>query len=90
MIHPILSKTYPLEQAGQAAYEMHHNLHAGKIGVLVLAPEEGLGVRDHTKRAKHAHMIELYRRLASSSVSVREETDTSLPPSSPSRTAAAT
>ncbi|MDP8962026.1 MAG: crotonyl-CoA carboxylase/reductase [Actinomycetota bacterium] len=73
MIHPILSKTYPLEAAGQAAYEMHHNLHAGKIGVLVLAPEEGLGVRDHSKRAKHADMIELYKRLAGSSESGRDE-----------------
>ncbi len=46
-IHPTLSKTYPLEQAGQAAYEVHRNLHQGKVGVLCLAPQEGLGVRDH-------------------------------------------
>ena len=25
---------------------MHRNLHQGKVGVLCLAPEEGLGVRD--------------------------------------------
>ena len=25
---------------------MHHNVHEGKLGVLVLAPEEGLGVTD--------------------------------------------
>ena len=25
---------------------MHHNLHEGKIGVLCLAPEEGLGIDD--------------------------------------------
>jgi crotonyl-CoA reductase len=61
MIHPILSKTYPLDEAAQGAYEMHHNLHAGKIGILVGAPEEGLGVVDEAKRAKHLEGIELYR-----------------------------
>jgi crotonyl-CoA reductase len=61
MIHPILSKTYPLDEAAQGAYEMHHNLHAGKIGILVGAPDEGLGVLDEAKRAKHLDQIELYR-----------------------------
>ena len=61
MIHPILSKTYPLEQAAQGAYEMHHNLHAGKIGILVGAPEEGLGVRDEQARARHLDAIAAYR-----------------------------
>ncbi|MFA9429865.1 crotonyl-CoA carboxylase/reductase [Egicoccus sp. AB-alg2] len=60
-IHPILSKTYPLEQAAQGAYEMHHNLHAGKIGVLVGAPEEGLGVRDQEKRGRFAEQIAVFR-----------------------------
>jgi crotonyl-CoA reductase len=61
MIHPILSKTYPLEQAAQGAYEMHHNQHAGKIGVLVGAPEEGLGVLDQAKRERHAEGIKTFR-----------------------------
>jgi crotonyl-CoA reductase len=61
MIHPILSKTYALDDAAQGAYEMHHNLHAGKIGILVGAPEEGLGVLDAAKREKHREGIELYR-----------------------------
>jgi crotonyl-CoA reductase len=61
MIHPILSKTYPLDQAAQGAYEMHHNLHAGKIGILVGAPEEGLGVQDEAKRARHVDQIEVFR-----------------------------
>jgi crotonyl-CoA reductase len=63
MIHPILSKTFALDEAGQGAYEMHHNLHAGKIGILVNAPEEGLGVRDGEKRDRFADRIELFRRL---------------------------
>jgi crotonyl-CoA reductase len=61
MIHPILSKTYGLDEAGQGAYEMHHNQHAGKIGILVGAPEEGLGVLDQDKRAKHIDQIEVFR-----------------------------
>jgi crotonyl-CoA reductase len=51
-IHPTLSKTYPLEDTGQAAFEVHGNAHQGKVGVLCLAPSEGLGVRDQAKRAK--------------------------------------
>jgi crotonyl-CoA reductase len=52
MIQPILSAVYPLEQTGEAAYQIHHNLHEGKIGVLCLAPEEGLGIDDPEFRAK--------------------------------------
>ncbi|HSK23461.1 MAG TPA: crotonyl-CoA carboxylase/reductase [Egicoccus sp.] len=61
MIHPILSKTYPLEQAAEGAYEMHHNQHAGKIGVLVGAPEDGLGVLDRAKRERHEERIKTFR-----------------------------
>ena len=52
MIHPTLSKTFPLEEAGQAAFEVHRNQHQGKVGVLCLAPEKGLGVIDTELRAK--------------------------------------
>jgi crotonyl-CoA reductase len=45
-IQPILSAVYPLDEVGEAAYQVHHNLHEGKIGVLCLAPEEGLGIDD--------------------------------------------
>ena len=51
MIHPTLSRTYPLDEVGQAALDVHHNAHQGKVGVLCLAPEEGLGVRDQEMRA---------------------------------------
>jgi crotonyl-CoA reductase len=60
-IHPTLSKAYPLEQTGQAAYEVHRNAHQGKVGVLCLAPAEGLGVRDPVLRAKHIDAIERFR-----------------------------
>ena len=61
MIHPTLSNTYPLDEVGQAALDVHHNLHQGKVGVLCLAPEEGLGVRDPEMRAKHLHAINRFR-----------------------------
>jgi len=63
MIHPILSKTYPLEQAAEAAWQVHRNLHTGKIGILVGAPQTGLGVQDDVKRAKHLGRIMAYERF---------------------------
>ncbi|MFG2601680.1 crotonyl-CoA carboxylase/reductase [Streptomyces sp. NPDC048462] len=60
-IHPTLSKTYPLEDTGQAAYEVHRNLHQGKVGVLALAPREGLGVRNGELREKHIDAINRFR-----------------------------
>ncbi|HMC42461.1 MAG TPA: crotonyl-CoA carboxylase/reductase, partial [Acidimicrobiales bacterium] len=62
-IQPILSAVYPLEQTGEAANQVHHNLHEGKIGVLCLAPREGLGVDDPELRAKVGEdRITLFRR----------------------------
>src|SRR2546421_309133 len=60
-IHPTLSKAYPLSQTGQAAWEVHRNAHQGKVGVLCLAPEEGLGVRDPDLRARHETAINRFR-----------------------------
>jgi crotonyl-CoA reductase len=57
LIHPTLSKTFPLEGAGQAAYEVHRNAHQGKVGVLCLSPEEGLGVSDQEMRERHLPAI---------------------------------
>ncbi len=63
-IHPILSKTFPLSEAGEATYQVHHNLHHGKLGILVLSPHEGLGVGDNELRAEHIDKIELFRRFS--------------------------
>src|SRR6202000_71451 len=60
-IHPTLSRTYSLEETGQAAYDVHRNLHQGKVGVLALAPQEGLGVRDGALRARHLEAINRFR-----------------------------
>ncbi|MGH8993952.1 MAG: crotonyl-CoA carboxylase/reductase [Acidimicrobiia bacterium] len=64
-IQPILSAVYRLEETGEAAYQVHHNLHEGKIGVLCLAPEEGLGVTDPERRERIGEdRITLFRRHA--------------------------
>lgn len=63
MIHPTVSKVYPLAETGQAAYDVHQNLHQGKVGVLGLSPEEGLGVRDHEKRSRYINEINRFRGL---------------------------
>ncbi|MDQ2781974.1 MAG: crotonyl-CoA carboxylase/reductase [Actinomycetota bacterium] len=61
LIHPTLSRVYPMDDVGQAAYDVHRNLHQGKVGVLCLAPEEGLGVRDAQKRERHLREINRFR-----------------------------
>jgi crotonyl-CoA reductase len=52
MIHPVMSQVFSLEDVGEAAYQVHHNMHEGKLGILCLAPEEGLGIDDPELRAK--------------------------------------
>jgi crotonyl-CoA reductase len=61
LIHPTLSKVYPMAEVGQAAHDVHRNSHQGKVGVLTLAPTEGLGVRNPAKREKHLHAINRFR-----------------------------
>jgi crotonyl-CoA reductase len=61
MIHPTLSRTYPMHEVGQAALDVHTNAHQGKVGVLCLAPEEGLGVRDTELRERHLDAINRFR-----------------------------
>jgi crotonyl-CoA reductase len=64
MIHPILSKVFPLSEAGEAANQVHTNAHVGKLGVLCLAPKEGLGVQDAEKRARLGDKVTAWRRLS--------------------------
>ncbi|MFE7979079.1 zinc-binding dehydrogenase, partial [Streptomyces shenzhenensis] len=60
-IHPTLSRVYALHDTGQAAHDVHRNTHQGKVGVLCLAPEEGLGIHDEDLRAQHIDAINRYR-----------------------------
>ena len=61
MVHPTVSRVYPLAETGQAAYDVHQNTHQGKVGVLALAPEEGLGVANREKRERHLEGINRFR-----------------------------
>jgi crotonyl-CoA reductase len=62
-IQPVLSQVFTLDQTGEAAWQVHRNLHEGKIGVLCLAPSEGLGITDPELRAKVGEdRITLFRR----------------------------
>ena len=63
MIHPVMSQVFDLSQVGEAAYQVHHNMHEGKLGILCLAPEAGLGIDDPALRAKVGESkINMFRR----------------------------
>ena len=64
-IHPTLSAVFPFDDVGEAAYQVHKNLHEGKLGVLVLAPKEGLGVTNAEMRERLLPQITLFRHGAS-------------------------
>ncbi len=62
-IQPLLSDVYDLDHVGVAARKIHRNEHEGKLGVLCLAPSEGLGIDDPEFRAKVGEdKITLFRR----------------------------
>jgi crotonyl-CoA reductase len=62
-IQPLLSAVYPLDDVGEAAGLIHRNEHEGKIGILCLAPEEGLGIDDPEFREQVGEdKITLFRR----------------------------
>jgi crotonyl-CoA reductase len=64
-IQPILSTTDTLDEVGEAAYQVHHNLHEGKLGVLCLAPEKGQGIDDpEFREAVGEDRITLFQRHA--------------------------
>ncbi|MFJ4656781.1 crotonyl-CoA carboxylase/reductase [Nocardia sp. NPDC088792] len=52
LLTPVLSRVYPLAAVGDAARLVQNNAHTGKVGVLCIAPEPGLGVTDHQLRAQ--------------------------------------
>jgi crotonyl-CoA reductase len=61
MVHPTLSAVHPLDEVGAATREVHANTHCGKVGVLCLAPSEGLGVPEPELRAEHIDAITRFR-----------------------------
>jgi crotonyl-CoA reductase len=60
-IHPVMSRAYPLDRVADAAGAVRANEHHGKVGVLCLAPKEGLGIRDERTRARHLDQITLFQ-----------------------------
>lgn len=50
-VAPTLSALYPLAEAAEATRLVQLNEHVGKVGLLCLAPEPGLGVTDPARRA---------------------------------------
>jgi crotonyl-CoA reductase len=69
-IHPTLSSVYPLDRIADAACGVRDNAHQGKVGVLCLAPREGLGVRDERKREQHLDQITLFQRASAATAHV--------------------
>ncbi len=63
MIHPILTRTYALDDVADAAHAMHTNSHTGKLGVLVNATAEGEGVQDEAKRARLIEDLDAWKHL---------------------------
>jgi crotonyl-CoA reductase len=62
-IKPALSQVVGLDDVAETAHEMERNSHVGKIGVLCMAPEEGLGVDDDVRRERlGGPEIELFRK----------------------------
>lgn len=65
-IHPTLSRTYALDDVGQAVEDVHRNRHQGKVGVLCLAATEGGGVSAPELRQRHEKAINRFRSVADS------------------------
>ncbi|MFD1543446.1 crotonyl-CoA carboxylase/reductase [Nonomuraea guangzhouensis] len=49
---PTLSTVYPLDEVAEATRLVQTNAHIGKVGVLCMAPEPGMGVTDPARRAE--------------------------------------
>ena len=64
-IQPLLSGVFTLENCADAAHQVHHNMHEGKLGVLCLSPAEGLGIDDPELRERVGEdKITVFRRHA--------------------------
>ena len=61
VIQPALSPIHGLFDTPQAAFDVHSNRHQGKVGVVCLAPGEGLGVREPDLREHHLAAIMRFR-----------------------------
>ena len=62
-IHPTLSTVKTLDETADAALLVHRNEVEGKVAVLAMAPEEGLGVANSEMRERLLPEITRYRRF---------------------------
>ncbi|MFD0480346.1 hypothetical protein ACFQ0B_78655 [Nonomuraea thailandensis] len=60
-VHPTLSKTYPLDDAALGVRDVQQNAHQGKVGVLCLAPNTGLGVSNPSMRERYARELTIFQ-----------------------------
>lgn len=94
LVVPTLSRVFDLEDVAEATRSVQTNQHAGKIGVLVLAEREGLGIEDPILREQIGEdRLRLFRdhtashpadRTASHPTSQTTSQTTSTVPGSPS------
>jgi crotonyl-CoA reductase len=64
-VQPVMSEVFDLDHVGEAALKTHRNEGEGKLGVLCLSPEPGLGITDPDKRERIGEdKITLYQRHA--------------------------
>ena len=84
MIHPTLSRTYSLDDVGQAALDVHKNAHQGKVGVLCLAPDRGPRRPQpraaRQARGRHQPLPRSLSRRSDHPSGVGHDTDTSFTP----------
>lgn len=52
MLTPLLSEVYPLERTAEAIFKLHSGGQVGKLGILNMAPSEGMGIRDWELRER--------------------------------------
>ncbi|MFI6513457.1 crotonyl-CoA carboxylase/reductase [Streptosporangium sp. NPDC050855] len=71
---PTLSTVYSLDDVGEATRLVQTNAHLGKVGVLCMAPEPGLGVTDPGLRARIGeHRLNPLRVMPGTEAAVRPE-----------------
>jgi crotonyl-CoA reductase len=72
LVVPALSRVHPLDQVAEATRAVQLNAHSGKVGVLCLAPQEGLGIQDHALREQIGEArLHLFRDHANASATLR-------------------
>jgi crotonyl-CoA reductase len=69
LVVPTLSRVYPLDQVAEATRSVQLNQHCGKVGVLCLAEQEGLGIEDWLLRERVGEQrLRLFREHAAAEI----------------------